>query len=85
MHQVEHSEPAASVAKAAALWTGAGLGQTTLSWGDLAAMLAAVYSVILIGEWVWRRLMRPTLQNFGVVKPRRPQPQPPADTGSGVL
>jgi hypothetical protein len=25
------------------------------SWGDLAAMLAALYSLILIGEWCWKK------------------------------
>jgi hypothetical protein len=28
------------------------------SWGDLAAMLAAIYSLLLICEWLWKRLRR---------------------------
>ena len=28
------------------------------SWGDFAAMLAAIYSLILIIEWVWKKVRK---------------------------
>lgn len=37
----------------------AGFGIAT--WGDLAAMLAAIYSACLIGEWVWKKIIKPRL------------------------
>lgn len=38
------------VAKAAAAWVGAGI-----SWNEIAAILASIYSVMLIGEWIWKK------------------------------
>ncbi|QPB08678.1 holin [Burkholderia phage Mica] len=29
------------------------------SWGEFAAFVAAAYSLLLIGEWVWRHVARP--------------------------
>lgn len=49
----------ASAAKAGVAWTGvylAKLGITT--WSDIAALLAAIYSLLLIGEWVYRRVLK---------------------------
>jgi hypothetical protein len=48
--------------KAGAAWGGVGISKFFEafgigSWGDLAAMLAAIYSLLLIGEWCvkkWR-------------------------------
>jgi hypothetical protein len=31
----------------------------TLSWGDLASILACIYTIILIGEWLWKKLRKP--------------------------
>ena len=47
---------ASAATKVVAVWTGVGIGQTAWTWADLAAILAAIYSAILIGEWVWRRI-----------------------------
>lgn len=53
-----------ATAKAAVAWgaTGVSIWLERIgihSWGDLAAMLAAMYSAILILEWFWKKL-RPT-------------------------
>ncbi len=40
------------------------------SWSDFAALLAALYSLILIGEWVWKKLLRPCFERRGWVKRR---------------
>lgn len=49
--------------KAATAWGATGvsiwlerIGVT--SWGDVAAMLAALYSLLLIIEWLWKKLKR---------------------------
>lgn len=41
------------------------------SWSDLAAFLAAVYSLLLIVEWVWKKFLRACLERRGWLKPRR--------------
>lgn len=41
------------------------------SWGDVAAMLAALYSLVLIIEWVWKRIARPIAEAHGWVAPRK--------------
>ncbi len=51
----EHSEAAASAAKVSAVWTGVVIGNTTLSFADVAAILAAVYSALLIVDWFWKK------------------------------
>lgn len=38
------------------------------SWSDVAAMLAAFYSLLLIGEWFWKRTLRPCFERRGWVK-----------------
>jgi hypothetical protein len=47
-------------AKVATAWGGYSVSQLLSffgfhSWGDFAAFLAAVYSLILIGEWCWKK------------------------------
>lgn len=50
---------ASGVAKAGAIWVGVALGKAGVqTWSDLAAMLAAVYSAILIVAWFWRAIKR---------------------------
>jgi hypothetical protein len=47
------------VLKAASAWVAAWLADLNIhSWGDVAAMLAAAYSFLLIIEWVWKRFFR---------------------------
>lgn len=35
------------------------------TWADAAALLAALYTGILIGEWLWRRAIRPFCERRG--------------------
>lgn len=47
-------------AKAGTAWAGTGFSFWLESlgfrdWGDIAAFLAAIYSLILIGEWAWKK------------------------------
>jgi hypothetical protein len=41
------------------------------SWADVASILAALYTLLLIGEWLWKRLVRPRLEGRGLVKRKR--------------
>lgn len=60
----EHVSTVANpAAKALSLWAAVGL----TSWTDVAALLAALYSLILIGEWIWKKWVRPGLECRGVI------------------
>jgi hypothetical protein len=46
-----------SVAKAGTAWFGVLLAHLGInSWSDAAAVLATIYSAILIFEWIWKKL-----------------------------
>lgn len=41
-----------------------------MTWGELASMLAAIYTGCLMVEWVWKRLLKPLAQRRGWIKPK---------------
>lgn len=47
----------------------AGIGVS--SWSDMAALLAAVYTLCLLSEWLWKRFVRPFAEVHGWVKRKR--------------
>jgi hypothetical protein len=47
----------APVAKLLTVWAAIGI----TSWADAASFLAFCYSLLLIGEWFWKRLIKPSL------------------------
>lgn len=54
-------ETQVATAKVATLWSTVGIAEGLShiginDWGDAAAMFAAIYSVILIAEWVYKKL-----------------------------
>lgn len=51
-------------ARVASLWGLIGI----TSWSDFAAFLAAIYSLILICEWLWKRFVRRFLERRGVLE-----------------
>jgi len=55
------------VAKVLSLWAVIGI----TSWADAAAFAAFVYSLILISEWVWKKLARPYSERRGWIAKRR--------------
>lgn len=57
--------PAIKIASAWAAWW-ASVGIT--SWSDVAAMLAALYTALLIFEWMWKRVFRPFAERRGWIK-----------------
>lgn len=42
-------------------------GFTVSSWSDLAAVIAAIYSACLLGEWLWKKFIRPALEARGIL------------------
>lgn len=59
------SEPQQTVAapgvKIASAWAAVAI----TSWADFAAMLAAFYTMLLIGEWCWKKFLRPFAEMRG--------------------
>lgn len=49
------------VAKATILWGMVGIS----TWADAAAAAACIYSLLLIGEWFWKKVWRPMLVRRG--------------------
>ena len=40
-------------------------------WGTVASIAAALYSLLLISEWFWKKLWRPFFESRGWLKPMR--------------
>jgi len=72
---MENNDIPMPVAKVVSLW--AFIGVT--SWADAAAFAAFVYSMILIGEWLWKKIFRRIAERRGWVKRK------PRDTDMGTL
>jgi hypothetical protein len=53
-------------ARIASLWGMIGI----TSWADFAAFAASVYSMLLVAEWLWKRLLRPFCEEHGWWKRR---------------
>jgi len=54
--------PVAKVASAGAVFLGG------MTWGEVASMLAALYTACLIIEWLWKRVLKPLAQRRGWIK-----------------
>lgn len=63
----EQREAAMSATKLGTAWGSVWIGQKLSalgidSWGELAAAAAAIYSICLIAEFVWKKVVKPFLQ-----------------------
>ena len=38
------------------------------SWTDIASALAAIYTLLLMGEWLWKKAVRPLMEKHGLLK-----------------
>ena len=47
----------------------AAIGITT--WSEAAAFVGFLYSLVLLGEWCWKRFGRSMAERYGLVKPRK--------------
>lgn len=63
----DNTDIANPVAKAVTSVAAAGFAGYT--WSDFAAMAATIYTCILIGEWVWKRLIKPGMLRRRGIKP----------------
>ena len=82
MEKSEINMPIAKSAAAIATATGAQIVDTgtqaasalsglfTLTWPNLAAMAAFLYSVALLTEFCWKKFWRPAMERFGWIKPK---------------
>jgi flavodoxin len=50
--------------KIASAWAAVGV----TSWSDFAALVASLYTCVLIGEWFWKKALRPYCEKHGWVK-----------------
>lgn len=62
----EQREGVIASAKLGTVW--AAVGITT--WADFAAFLAAIYSVLLVGEFAWKKILRPFCEWRGWITPK---------------
>lgn len=60
----QHSVVTAPAVKVISVWAAVGF----TSWTDVAAFLAAVYSLLLILEWVWKKVGRRFCEMHGWLK-----------------
>lgn len=67
MNAETHSAVAHPVVKVVSVWVAVGI----TSWADLAAFLAALYSFMLICEWLWKKLGRPFFEARGWLKRKK--------------
>lgn len=73
MHIASEQTVSAPGLKIASAWALVGI----TSWADFAAFLAAIYSLILIGEWVWKKFIRGFCEARGwVTRVRRRKDDP---------
>lgn len=42
-----------------------------IPWGTIASIVAALYTMLLIGEWFWKKLWRPLFERRGWIKPKK--------------
>jgi hypothetical protein len=61
--------------KVISLWAVIGI----TSWTEAAAFAGFLYSMLLIGEWLWKKVGRPFAERRGWVQPKR---RPDTDFGS---
>lgn len=62
--QQSHDTVAAPAIKIVTAWAAVGI----TSWAEAASALAALYTLLLIIEWLWKRLARPFCERRGWVK-----------------
>lgn len=58
------NHPGLKLASVGVVWIG------SMTWGEIASMLAAGYTLLLIVDWLWKRLGRPYALRRGWIKGR---------------
>jgi hypothetical protein len=57
-------EPGGIVARATSMLAAIGVS----TWGDFAALCAAIWTLLLIGEWIWKKVLRPCFERRGWIR-----------------
>jgi hypothetical protein len=65
---MDQSQISSPVTKVAIAWGGVGVS-FTISWGDVPAILASIYSALMIGEWIWKHGARTFCERHFGLKP----------------
>jgi hypothetical protein len=65
----EQREGVIASTKLGTVW--AAVGITT--WADFAAFMAAIYSVLLVGEFAWKKMLRPFAEWRGWITTKEKQ------------
>ena len=60
----EQKEAVVSSVKVGGVWATIGVS----SWADVASMFAAILSLLFILEWIWKKTLRPFLEDRGIVR-----------------
>ena len=76
----DRTEGMVALGKLASVWAAVGI----TSWADAAAAAAFCYSMLLISEWIWKKLLRGLFERRGWVKPVK-RPRRADETGPGEL
>lgn len=63
----DQKQDVANACKGASMWGVIGVAQ----WSDVAAFFAAIYSLLLIVDFIWRKWLRDVFERRGWVSPRR--------------
>jgi len=67
MSSSNSSEVAVPVIKVVTAWAAVGI----TSWADIAAVLAAIYTALLLCEFLWKRVGRQIAVCYGWISPKR--------------
>ncbi|WP_327571996.1 hypothetical protein [Roseateles sp.] len=63
----DQKEAVVNSVKLGGVWASVGVS----SWSDVASMLAAILSFLFILEWCWKKVLRPLLEDRGIVRRKR--------------
>lgn len=64
MNTDQQSTVTAPVVKVVTAWAAVGI----TSWADVASILAALYTLVLLLDWVWKKFGRPFAEDRGWVR-----------------
>lgn len=81
---IDQTQMRVDAAKLGTAWAGVG-AVATWDWGQIAEMLAALYTVLLIADWLWRRVARPTAESRGWLQRKRRRASDRDETDRGDL
>ena len=68
-NEIEIAAPAAKLVTVWGLVGFSSLADAASAATLMAAMLAGLYSFLLISEWFWKRMWRPLFEHLGWIKP----------------